>query len=136
MLHGGCLCGAVRYEAEGPAFHSTLCHCSMCRHAAGAPAVAWFSVRRAGLRFIGTPGVYHSSPGVTRQFCTACGTQLSFAYDSTPEEIDITTASLDDPEQVPPEDHTFSESRLHWVRLGDQLPRYLRTRGDGALESA
>ena len=136
MYRGGCLCGAVRYEAEGPAFHSTLCHCSMCRRAAGAPAVAWFSVRRSGLRIIGTPGAYASSPGITRQFCPHCGTQLTFADARTPEEIDVTTATLDDPELLPPEDHTFSENRLHWMHLGDQLPRYLRTRGDGALESA
>jgi hypothetical protein len=108
----------------------------MCRRAAGAPAVAWFSERRSGLRLTGTLGAYASSPGVTRQFCPHCGTQLTFADARTPEEIDITTATLDDPELLPPEDHTFSENRLHWMQLGDQLPRYLRTRSDGALESA
>jgi hypothetical protein len=108
----------------------------MCRRAAGAPAVAWFSVRRSGLRFAGVPADYESSPGVRRQFCPRCGTQLTFSDTRSPNEIDITTASLDDPEQLPPEDHTFSQNRLHWMHLDEQLPRYLRTRSDGALESA
>jgi hypothetical protein len=31
MLTGGCFCGRVRYEARGPAFNRTSCHCSICR---------------------------------------------------------------------------------------------------------
>ena len=37
-LAGGCMCGAVRYEADGAPFHATLCHCVDCRRAGGAPA--------------------------------------------------------------------------------------------------
>ena len=31
MLAGGCFCGAIRYEAAGPASSHALCHCEMCR---------------------------------------------------------------------------------------------------------
>ncbi len=37
MLNGGCLCGAIRYEAGAGAFHQSACHCSLCRRASGAP---------------------------------------------------------------------------------------------------
>ena len=47
MLTGGCFCGRVRYEARGPAFNRTSCHCSICRRTSGAPFVAWFSVARS-----------------------------------------------------------------------------------------
>jgi hypothetical protein len=133
MHEGGCFCGAVRYEAEGPVLSSTLCHCSMCRRMAGAPCVAWFTVPHAGLRFTaGTPAAFHSSPGVTRRFCAACGTQLTFEDERSPGEIDVTTASLDEPDSLPPADHTFMQSRLRWLHLADGLPRYLRTRSEGA----
>jgi hypothetical protein len=45
-----------------------------------------------------------------------------------PHAIDVTLGSMDDPEQIRPEDHTWSESRLSWIELGDQLPVYPRER--------
>jgi hypothetical protein len=129
MLTGGCLCGEVRYEAAGTPFHETNCHCSMCRRACGAPMVAWFSVPRAQLRWVsGTPTRYRSSAHAERSFCPRCGTQLTFQSDRYPEEIDITTCSLDDPERVPPQDHTRTSSQLRWVKLDDGLPRHAEAR--------
>ncbi|WP_040788329.1 GFA family protein [Massilia niastensis] len=131
-LQGGCYCGAVRYEAQGRPFNSTLCHCSDCRKLAGAPAVAWFSVRRDALRWTGREPVrFRSSGHVERSFCPACGSTLTFHDDHWPDEIDIATASLDDPEQVPPADHTYVRSRLGWMKMCDGLPEYPATRAAG-----
>src|SRR5689334_23742197 len=129
MLTGGCLCGATRYEAGGKPFHLTNCHCSMCRRACGAPMVAWFSVPRTELEWLNAaPASYRSSDQAVRSFCPRCGAQLTFASDAHPDEIDITTCSLDDPELLPPEDHTRVSSRLSWVKLDDGLPQYLEAR--------
>ena len=132
MLTGGCLCGAVRYEAGGTPYHAVICHCSMCRRAAGAPVVAWFSVARADFRFTAaSPAAYCSSGHATRRFCARCGTQLTFESDRHPAEIDVTTATLDDPEMVPPADHVHDGTRLSWVRVSDGLPRYSNARPGG-----
>jgi hypothetical protein len=129
MLTGGCLCGEVRYEADGVPFHKTVCHCSMCRRASGAPTVAWFSVPRGELRWMrGGPQHYRSSAQATRGFCVRCGTALTYENDAYPDEIDITTCSLDDPELVPPTDHTRTSSRLRWVKLSDGLPQHPEAR--------
>ncbi len=131
MLTGGCLCGEVRYEAGGTPFHETVCHCSMCRRAGGAPIVAWFSVARGDLRWVqGAPKRYRSSARATRSFCARCGTQLTYESDLYPGEIDITTRSLDDPGLVPPTDHTRTSSQLSWVKLDDGLPRHSEARPD------
>jgi len=123
------MCGAVRYEADGEPFHPTLCHCVDCRRASGAPALAWFSVRRDALRWTrGTPALNPSSPGVERQFCSACGTQLTWRGAAAPDEIDVTMGSLDDPNAVAPADHTYEAQRVRWLHLADSLPRYPRTR--------
>jgi hypothetical protein len=35
---------------------------------------------------------------------------------------------MDDPEMLEPQDHTWTEGRLSWIVLGDQLPKHLRER--------
>lgn len=125
MLKGGCFCGHVRYEAGGQPFHSTVCHCSMCRRVAGAPMVAWFTVPRAEYRVVaGIPTRFASSERAERTFCPRCGTPLTFEGKLNPDEVDITTLSLDEPEGTPPEDHTWTSGRLRWVKLCDGLPAY------------
>jgi hypothetical protein len=135
MLAGGCACGAVRYETDAAPFHRTLCHCADCRRAAGAPAVAWFSVPAAALRFVrGAPAVHRSSPRVERGFCGACGTPLTYRNDGYPEEVDVITCSLDDPEAASPRDHTFASQKLDWMRT-DDMPVYPRSRGEGLQQA-
>ena len=125
MLTGGCFCGAVRYETDGNPFHLTNCHCSICRRTTGAPFVAWFSVPRDRFRIVkGMPQPFRSTSKATRSFCATCGTQLTFEHDDAKDEIDITTCSLDHPEGLPPEDHTWTRSRISWVELSDGLPRH------------
>jgi hypothetical protein len=46
IVHAGCLCGAVRYEATGEPYNITHCHCADCRESSGAPFVSWASFRR------------------------------------------------------------------------------------------
>jgi hypothetical protein len=125
MLTGGCFCGAIRYEITAPAQDATICHCVDCRRAAGAPIVAWFTVARDALRIVrGEPAGYASNPAVLRQFCSTCGTQLTWRHDGSPDHVDVSTGSLDAPEQVPPLDHTWTSQRLAWLRINDELPQY------------
>jgi hypothetical protein len=129
MLTGGCYCGRIRYEVTGRPLHETNCHCSICRRTTGAPFVTWFSVRPSEFRFVaGEPTRFRSSPRGTRSFCPVCGAQLTFQGDEWPDEIDLTTSSLDDPALVPPRDHTHTSSKLRWVHIGDGLPAFPEAR--------
>ena len=131
VLTGGCHCGQVRYIVTGSVSQETNCHCSICRRTSGAPYVAWFTARRTQFQLTrGEPTRYASSPKGSRRFCGACGTQLTFEHADFTDEIDITTCSLDDPQLLPPKDHTRTSSKLSWVILCDQLPRYSEARGD------
>jgi hypothetical protein len=108
----------VRYRFSGAPLSSTSCHCQSCRRASGAPVVAWITVRRSELSILaGTPAIFHSSPGVTRQFCNRCGTALTYASGRHVDTIDITTASLDDPLAYPPTTEVWLEHRLSWQAL-------------------
>jgi hypothetical protein len=131
MLSGGCLCGDVRYEAGTGAFHECACHCSICRRASGAPFVAWFSVPRTSFRWLqGQATSYASTERGTRSFCPRCGTQLTFEESDCPDEMGVTTCSLDNPEQLPPHCHIYTGTQLEWVKLEDGLPRHRGARSE------
>jgi hypothetical protein len=124
-LAGGCLCGAVRYEARGEPIAVALCHCGSCRRAAGAPVVAWAMFGLESFDYTaGKAAVYASSPGVGRSFCASCGTSLAFTAGYMPGLVDVTVASLDDPEALAPQMHIWESQRLPWIHLGDGLPRH------------
>ena len=113
---GGCACGAVRYRASQPPRVSTVCHCVDCRRACGAQSVAWVTVPAAGFSFVqGEPGRFRSSSAAERTFCGRCGTSLTYVSDERAHEVDITTASLDDPEAFPPTKQVFREQKLSWA---------------------
>jgi hypothetical protein len=131
MLRGGCFCGRVRYEAAGTPFQETNCHCSICRRISGAPFDTWFSVAHSEFRLVcGDPARFKSSAVATRSFCPHCGTPLTFEHDDFPDEIDVTTCSLDRPELAPPRDHIWTSSKLSWLKLTDGLPEYEESRQD------
>ena len=130
-LEGGCLCGAVRYEVTGIVMQSGYCHCRTCQKHSGAPVVAWFAVHPSGFHYIsGTPKTYQSSPHARREFCGACGTYLVFRETDPSQTIGINTATLDDPNLVPPDIHIWHSRRIRWFATDDDLPRF----DEGSIE--
>ena len=122
MLAGGCFCRFVRYRIDARPFHETNCHCRVCRGTSGAPYLTWFTVPRRSLALLsGVPTSFASSERASRTFCPKCGTQLTFSSRDLPDEIDVTTSSLDAPESVPPKDDIYIESKLPWVALDPAL---------------
>jgi hypothetical protein len=125
ILQGGCQCGAVRYQISGAPVVVAICHCTMCRRANAAPAVAWAMYQQAQVTFTQrVPASYASSPVAKRGFCPTCGTQISFTATYIPGLIDITVGSLDWPEVLPPALHYWDSKRLPWVRFADDLPKH------------
>lgn len=124
---GGCLCGAIRYQFTGAPILTSNCHCRTCRRAAGAQTVAFVVVPAQAYSVTrGEPRTYQSSPGVTRTFCCDCGTQLAYRHEARPDEIDITTGSLDAPEAFAPGREVWHEHRLHWAAANEGLPWFPR----------
>ena len=132
MREGGCLCGSVRYRIDGEPIASGICHCRTCRKAASGPNSPFVVLARS--QFVltqGKPVEFRSSPPVTRGFCGACGSPLTYRTDDKPDRMDVMTCSLDDPDAVPPEFHVWASHKLAWECIGDQLPVYATTRTAG-----
>ena len=112
---GGCQCGAIRYRIDGPVFDAQICHCRMCQKAFGSYFAPLGGVRVEHITWSrGRPSLFRSSTAAVRGFCSACGTPLTFQYDSEPHEVSIALGTLDDPADVPPLHQYGMESRMPW----------------------
>ncbi len=122
---GGCLCGAIRYLAEGTPLWVAHCHCESCRRSTGTALVTYAGYARDRVAFTeGRPARYASSPGVTRSFCGGCGTPIAYEGARWPEEIHLLLCTLDDPESLEPQGHVYTAEQLRWLKLDDGLPRH------------
>ena len=134
LITGGCMCGAVRYEARGEPLVVVHCHCESCRRHTGAPMVTLVSFERDKVRYTtGAPKIHNSSPGVGRAFCGACGTPLTWeGVTGGKAAIEFHIGTLDEPNALTPVRHVFHEERLDWFDTADALPRYRETTHDGS----
>jgi hypothetical protein len=125
-FEGGCLCGAVRYQLQGPPDWAAHCHCRSCQKATGSAFATWIGVKREKLEITkGRLAIFNSSPGVERSFCGRCGTSLTYvAEDRWPGEVSVLAPTLDDPSAVAPTAHVYVEHQLAWVKLADGLPTH------------
>ena len=130
MPKGQCHCGAVKYEMSADTVHQALCHCSDCRRHAGAPMVAWGLVAKDGLKVDGETREYASSEYGRRHFCPKCGTALFYTNDQVfPNQIDVQTATLDDPGAIVPQAQIQMAERIGWMDKLDSMPRFDRYPG-------
>jgi hypothetical protein len=98
LIHrGGCHCGLVRFEADGPAHLDVLdCNCSMCSKAGFLHWIVPLSRFRllAGADRLVT---YTFGTGVARHmFCGVCGIKAFYVPRSNPDGMDINVRCLDD----------------------------------------
>jgi hypothetical protein len=125
---GGCLCGAVRYRVTGDAVAATLCHCGSCRRASGGTNVAWAVFENERFEWLsGEPQCYSSSPGIEWLSCGRCGSLVGYRRSSRPDHMDITTATLDEPDLYPPSVEIWVSEKIGWDHLHPDLPKRERS---------
>lgn len=126
---GLCYCGETTWEYSGDPSWACFCHCEDCRRNCSAPVVGWLGVAASRFHWTGkAPRSFASSPGVTRYFCATCGTPMAFIADHYPGGMHLYAASLVEPQTFQPTFHVNWQSKLPWLVLSDDLPKY-----DGTL---
>jgi hypothetical protein len=130
-LNGQCLCGAIRYQLTGEPRHVAVCHCRDCRRSAGAPMVSWAMFPESALTLLqGQPKTINSSGSAMRSFCPDCGTGLFYRNAvNLPGIVDVQSATLDDPDALPPGVQIQVAERLHWMQQAHELPAFERFPG-------
>ncbi len=125
MIHeGGCLCGAVRFRAEGTPLNVRVCHCRTCQKALGAPFFARALFDQRALTLDGPVGRYPSSAALERLFCQRCGTRIG-AWRVNGTAAGLALALFDDPTAFTPTEHIWASDKIAWLALDDGLPQHL-----------
>src|SRR5882757_8391036 len=106
IREGGCLCGAVRFKAEGEPLNVRICHCRMCQKAMGSPyfARAQFDQRALAVE------------GDTQRYATRL---FSWRRNGTLAGVSLTT--FDDRNAFAPTEHIWVSEKLAWLKLDDGL---------------
>ena len=127
---GRCHCGAVRWSAEGPPEHHAVCHCEDCRRWSGAPLVGWIAWQAERVTVDGSTTAYRSSQHGAREFCGTCGTGLFYTNALIfPDQIDVQTATLDEPSALPLQAQIQTAERIGWMADLEALPQFERYPG-------
>jgi len=121
---GRCLCGKLTYRVTGPTVWSGYCHCGSCRRFTGSVVTNWLGISEEHLEFDGEPPAYYRDGGVTRGFCPACGSSLTYASERFPGYVQLHLGSLDEPESIRPLAHVHFAEKVVWFEIDDDLPRY------------
>lgn len=77
MVRGSCLCGALQFEIDGRISDIHRGHCSVCRKATGAGAIAVLATATRSFKWLtGEDAIrtFRRPSGWTAAFCPTCGT--------------------------------------------------------------
>jgi hypothetical protein len=123
MTHGGgCLCGAVRYEARGPLRDVIDCHCSRCRRTHGHVG-AYTQVPTSELVLLEDRGLkWYVADGRERGFCGECGASL-FWRRAGAATTSIAAGTLDGPTGLRTVAHIYVAGKGDYYEIADGLPQ-------------
>lgn len=133
---GGCVCGAVRFEAQGEPQRVTICHCNWCQRRTGSAfgVEAVYAEDQVTVRGDTVSEFRHVSDESGRwldvAFCGRCGSNLGFTLQAVPGIRTLPAGAFDDPSWLSPERyafrHVYTRSRRDWSDITGKVEIYER----------
>ena len=129
VFTGGCLCGAVRYEAQPDPTTAYYCHCRDCQIGSGSAFHVAVMAPDSSFRLVsGETSTYEynadSGDIMEKVFCARCGTPMWWVDPNFPNQVILTVSSLDDPEAVTPLTEIYTKSARSWSRIPEGTDKY------------
>ena len=125
LYTGGCLCGALRYEAQGEPLYEGHCYCADCRKASGSGFIAFMAFASSAVRFSGETRMFTSKAAnggdAVRNFCPTCGGLVFGGVVGKDGSHTIYAGSLDDPSSFQPKIAIFALGRPSWAVIPPDL---------------
>jgi hypothetical protein len=118
---GGCLCGALRYQAAGEPLYMGHCYCADCRKASGSGFIPFIGFAASALTFTGEARQYRSPAArggeAVRNTCPVCRSLVFGGEIGKSDSFTIYAGSLDDPSLFHPTVAIFARCRPDWAPL-------------------
>ncbi len=132
-INGGCLCGAVRYTAQGELNSATVCHCRDCQKFTGAAFATLLMVPKTAFAVTG-PVKTHTGTGgsglpVLRHFCAECGSSIAEEPGTRPGMAILFAGTFDDVSGVIPAREIFQDDQFGFVQVTGNHPRFAKRAG-------
>mgnify|MGYP000734200519 CR=1 FL=1 len=128
MIKGGCLCGAVRYCADGEPVFQAFCHCRDCQRASGGGHLPVAGAMRETFSTTGETRTFQTKSAkghdATRHFCPACGSLLFGESSGAPGLVMIYMGTADEPSAFRPQMRIFTRDRPGWDAAEPNIPAF------------
>jgi hypothetical protein len=131
---GGCACGAVRYRVHGQPEIGLVCHCRFCQRRLGTAfaTIGYFKATAVDIFQGPLTTCEHRSDENGRwlkmEFCSKCGTTVSWTVEVRPGFRGIATGTFDDPDWCRIESHIWTQSARPWVAIPPDVAAFPKQR--------
>lgn len=129
-LEGGCGCGHIRYRMETSPLVVHCCHCKWCQRETGTAFAINAMIESDRVTDLnGEPQMVQlpseSGRGQRVARCPKCQVAVWSHYAGSGHLTKfVRVGSLDDPDQLPPDAHIFTDSRQSWVEIPASMNAY------------
>jgi hypothetical protein len=128
-LHGGCLCGAIRYRLSGAPLLVYVCHCHDCQTRSGSAFSLNILAQTADLTVSGSVNAARRTTPKGREVeengCPICGAFMLAHAVAAPDYTSLRAGTLDDASWAVPIAQAYVSSAVPWAVLPG-VPQLIR----------
>jgi len=132
-LHGGCMCGKIKFDTTAAPAFAANCHCKDCRQATGAAYATINFISTDQMTVTGAPKKFEhpadSGSILTKHFCANCGSTLFTFNSARANMIGIMAGVVENIEDVNPQLNVFVSSKIPSTPLNADLPAHQKMPG-------
>jgi hypothetical protein len=126
---GGCACGKIRYRLRSAPMFVNCCHCTNCQTQTGSAFVInalieTDRIETSSDRLEVTTWASGDDDVQDVYRCSECKVVVWSDYGRRPGLRFLRVGTLDDPSALPPRAHVFTQSKLAWVQVPDDVLKF------------
>lgn len=127
-LTGQCLCGDVKFKAEGDIAMMGNCHCTDCQQVSGSPFGTLVFMNESDVTIFGKVKSFdhkvESGNTLSKQFCPRCGSQMFGKNAARPTSLALRAGSINEKEHIKPQFNVYTISKLECTILDESIPGF------------